>query len=607
MFFGRIQMIKWLNKVLATQKRYLRSWFLTSLIGFSLALALSPPAAGQVILSDVQGHPFQACIEKIAQKQIISSYPDKTFRPSIPVSRAEFALAITQAFPSAPVVREAVQFSDVPTTYSAAAAIQKAYSTGFISGFEDRGFHPNQKILKSQVIVSLASGLQYSPTSAIANTLNSTFVDAADIPNYAQSAIAAAAERHVVVNYPVVKRLNPQQLVTRADLAALLCQASGIGLVPTEYIAIATTTPTRAEVRGVWLTNIDSDVLFERSKLKAALQRLRELNFNTIYPTIWNWGYTLYPSTVAKKIVGRSLDPTPGLQGRDMLKETVDIGHKSGLRVIPWFEFGFMAPADSQLAQRHPEWLTSRRDGTKIVKEGKDNRVWLNPFRPEVQQFIQDLIVETVSNYNIDGIQFDDHFGLPVELGYDSFTVGLYKQEHSGQSPSINQQDPEWLRWRADKITNFMQRLFHAIKNRKPNCIVSIAPNPQEFSYDFFVADWEKWERLGLVEELVLQLYRDDLSRLIWEMDHPEVKAAQHHIPVSIGLLSGLKGRFVPSSQILTQVQTVRDRHFAGVSFFFYESLWNIANEKPDARQSTFLKLFPTFVNPPNLLQTNRN
>jgi len=31
--------------------------------------------------------------------------------------------------------------------------------------------------------------------------------------------------------------------------------------------------------------------------------------------------------------------------------------------VIPWFEFGFMAPADSDLAKRHPDWLTSRRDG----------------------------------------------------------------------------------------------------------------------------------------------------------------------------------------------------------------------------------------------------
>lgn len=99
-----------------------------------------------------------------------------------------------------------------------------------------------------------------------------------------------------------------------------------------------------------------------------------------------------------------------------------------GLTVIPWFEFGFMAPADSLLAKNRPQWLTSKSDGTRIIKEGTHNRVWLNPFRPEVQQFIQDLIVEIVRNYNIDGIQFDDHFGLPSELGYDAYTVALYKK-----------------------------------------------------------------------------------------------------------------------------------------------------------------------------------
>ncbi len=56
-----------------------------------------------------------------------------------------------------------------------------------------------------------------------------------------------------------------------------------------------------SELRGVWLTNIDSDVLFERDRLKGSLQRLDELNFNTIYPAVWNWGYTLYPSKVSKK------------------------------------------------------------------------------------------------------------------------------------------------------------------------------------------------------------------------------------------------------------------------------------------------------------------
>ncbi|MBW4446535.1 MAG: glycoside hydrolase family 10 protein [Spirirestis rafaelensis WJT71-NPBG6] len=357
-----------------------------------------------------------------------------------------------------------------------------------------------------------------------------------------------------------------------------------------------------AELRGVWLTNIDSDVLFERSRLNKALQRLDELNFNTVYPTVWNWGWTLYPSKVAQSVIGRSLDPTPGLQKRDMLKEIVDVGHKKGLTVIPWFEFGFMAPADSQLAKRHPQWLTNRANGTRIVKEGTHDRVWLNPFHPEVQQFIQNLVVEIVRNYNIDGIQFDDHFGLPSELGYDPYTVGLYKKEHNGKAPPTDFKNPEWVSWRANKITNYMKRVFTAIKATKKNCIVSIAPNPQRFSYDFFLADWQKWERMGLIEELIVQIYRNDLNVFNTELEYPEVKAARSHIPVSIGILSGLKGRYVPMQQIQTQVQSVRNRKFAGVSFFFYETLWNLANEKPLQRQTSFGKLFPTPKPYPNLL-----
>ncbi|WP_066382295.1 glycoside hydrolase family 10 protein [Anabaena sp. CA = ATCC 33047] len=357
-----------------------------------------------------------------------------------------------------------------------------------------------------------------------------------------------------------------------------------------------------SELRGVWLTNIDSDVLFERDRLKKALQKLDALNFNTVYPAVWNWGYTLYPSKVAARVIGKSLDPTPGLQGRDMLKEIVTEGHKQGLTVIPWFEFGFMAPADSLLAKRRPQWLTNRYDGTRIVKEGTHDRVWLSPFRPDVQRFIQDLIVEIVKNYDVDGIQFDDHFGLPSELGYDAYTVALYKKEHRGQAPSKNPKDPEWVRWRANKITEFMKRVFTAIKAANKDCIVSVAPNPQRFSYEYFLADWQRWERMGLIEDLVLQVYRDDLNVFVNELEYPEVKAAKSHIPVSVGILAGLKNRAVPMQQIQTQVEKVRDRNFAGVSFFFYETLWNLTKEQPQERQTGFQNIFSTPANYPNLL-----
>ncbi|HYW20722.1 MAG TPA: glycoside hydrolase family 10 protein [Nodularia sp. (in: cyanobacteria)] len=384
-------------------------------------------------------------------------------------------------------------------------------------------------------------------------------------------------------------------------LFTVIVALSMIATVMLSFPLNAQTTP-KAELRGVWLTNIDSNVLFERDRLKNALQWLNELNFNTVYPVVWNWGYTLYPSQVAAKVIGRSLDPEPGLQGRDMLKEIVTEGHQKGLKVIPWFEFGFMAPADSLLAKNRPQWLTSRRDGSKIVKEGIDERVWLNPFNPEVQTFIQDLIVEIVSNYDIDGIQFDDHFGLPSELGYDAYTVALYKKEHRGQAPPQNSQNPEWVRWRANKITDFMKRVFTAIKANQKDCIVSVAPNPQSFSYKNYLADWQRWERMGLVEDLVLQIYRDDVNAFTKELEYPEVTAARSHIPVSIGILSGLKNRTVPIKQIQTQVKIVRDRKFAGVSFFFYETLWNLSQEQPLQRQTGLKNIFPTPSAYPNVL-----
>lgn len=356
------------------------------------------------------------------------------------------------------------------------------------------------------------------------------------------------------------------------------------------------------EIRGVWLTNVDSDVLFKADQTEEAIALLAKANFNTLYPTVWNWGYTLYPSKIAESFTGLPLDPTEGLQNRDILAEMVELGHQQDMRVIPWFEFGFMAPADSELAKRHPQWLTARQDGSTIWWEGKvHQRVWLNPLRPDVQKFMTDLIVEIVSNYDIDGIQLDDHFGYPSELGYDDYTVKLYQEEHQGKLPPTDPQDPDWVRWRANKITDYVETLFHEIKQHNPDAIVSVSPNPQEFSLNSFLLDWHRWERKGLIEELVVQIYRDRHDTFINELEQPEIQAAREHIPVGIGILTGLKGRPIPWQRIYRQVKIAREHKFAGISFFFYESLWNLATESPQRRQAALKNLFHYQAQRPNL------
>lgn len=351
------------------------------------------------------------------------------------------------------------------------------------------------------------------------------------------------------------------------------------------------------EIRGVWLTNIDSDVLFSAQKTKEAINSLDKLNFNTLYPTVWNWGYTLYPSKVAEKTIGIKMDPEPGLKGRDILKEIISYSKNKGMAVIPWFEFGFMAPADSLLAKKHPDWLTTRLDGSTVWLEGNvHERVWLNPLHPEVQKLITDLVVEIVSKYDIEGIQFDDHFGYPSDFGYDPLTVQLYQEEHQGQFPPTNPKEKEWVQWRADKITDYLSQLFQAIKKTNPEVLVSVSPNPQAFSLESFLLDWETWERKGLIEELVLQIYRDNVDSFRNEIEKPEVVNAKNHIPVAVAILTGLKGRNVPFELIKAQVETTRELNFGGVSFFFYESLWNMAAESPEQRKTQFKSIFDTPV-----------
>lgn len=593
-----------------------QTWYVVLFVLGLTITVLKPTAAfSQTSFNDIQGNWAQPCITTLAQRQIINGYPDGSFKPNSPVTRAEFAAMLAKAFPDAPVVRTGGKFADVPNNYWASESIRKAYQTGFLAGYPGGVFQPSENIPKVQALVSLSSGLKYVPVNSTQETLNAAFTDVSAIPEYSRSAIAAATEKQLVVNYPNVKTLNPNQFASRADVAAFMCQATATaGVVPQQYIAqVGTQKPdqAKAELRGVWLTNIDSKVLFSQAGVTDAIQQLSKLNFNTIYPTIWNWGYTLYPSKVAEKVIGRavklvtptdpSLDPELGVKGRDMLKEMVDQGHQKGMRVIPWFEFGFMAPADSELAKRHPNWLTQNNKGQKVWKEGNDERVWLNPFQPEVQKFIQDLAVEIVGNYDVDGIQFDDHFGLPSEFGYDSYTVQLYKQEHQGKAPPSNPQDAEWVRWRANKITDLLAQTFQAIKNTKQKAIVSVSPNPQQDSYQFFLADWANWERRGLVEELIVQIYRDNFNTFISELEQPEIKLARSHIPVSIGVLSGLKNKPVSLSQIQKQVEAVRSRGFAGVSFFFYETLWNNATEPSGQRQSAFRLIFPMPAKSPEI------
>ncbi|ARV62100.1 hypothetical protein BZZ01_28820 [Nostocales cyanobacterium HT-58-2] len=370
---------------------------------------------------------------------------------------------------------------------------------------------------------------------------------------------------------------------------------------------------TKQEIRGVWLTNVNSGVLFAPWGINRALKQLSALKFNTVYPVVWNRGHTFYSSRIAKKEIG--LDSQPLLKfirgGGDILATITQLSAQKNLRVLPWFEYGFMLPSHSTLAKYHPDWLTVGLSGDKLIEEipldvqtknskqqffrqrSVKKEVWLNALHPQVQEFIKSLILEVITHYNVDGIQLDDHFGMPVKLGYDSFTIQLYQQEHKGKEPPSDPFDSEWMRWRADKITHFMQEIVTSVKAVKPNAKISLAPNSYTFAYKHYLQDWETWVNRGLVDELILQVYRNDINSFQVELQQSAVQNARRKIPVGVGILTGTWGNPIDIKQIKEQVEIVRDRNFDGVSFFYWESLWGyITPESPRQRRKAFLEIF---------------
>lgn len=619
---------------------------------------VSPPTL-PAIPTDIRQHWAADCITALAQRRIITSDTSGRFYPDDPILWGDYVALLNQITPPAPSGAWANPLEralGIPAAPTVAAHYPNQY------------YQADRPLVRAEAIMALAAKLGANYEVAANTLINASLTDGRQVPDYAREGVAAALAQGVIVNYPQSDRLNPSQRLTRGEAAALVCRAvpdpNLRRWIDPAWVAQAKDSPVAApnrELRGVWLTNIDSQVLFSTQALESGINRLADLNFNTIYPVVWNWGYTLYPSRTAQRelgishfLYGERRPPRSGevAEERDMMQEAIDMGHARGMAVVPWFEFGFMTPDNYILYRRHPEWFTQKLpeptplpennqalakaqgsrtpvklppgvNSTDLAREkaridhwqaqlddlepdlepitdpgiwmegGVIPRRWLNPFHPQVQKFLLELIDDLVTNYEVDGFQFDDHLGLPVDFGYDPYTIRLYQAEHDGQLPPANAQDPAWIAWRANKISDFLGDVYKLVKARRPQAVVSISPNPYPFAYVNYLQDWPEWVNRGVVDEMIIQVYRSDQNRFMWEMNKPSAQGSRRRIPTSIGILSGLRAAPVGMDHITEQMAAVRDRNYGGMAFFFYESLWMPApTETLDVRTAALQQTF---------------
>ncbi|NEO81394.1 MAG: DUF1565 domain-containing protein [Moorea sp. SIO4G3] len=184
--------------------------------------------------SDAAGHWAEKFIEGLCQGELITGYPDGTFKPDAQMTRAQYAALLNQVFTLTPK-REAIKFSDVSNDFWAEEVIQKAYRAGFLSGFPDGTFKPNDHIQRVQVLVSLVNGLGLSASENVV-----PYSDHGSIPDYGKDQVNTATAKGLVVNYPDVEKLQPTEAATRGEVSALIYQtlvnAGELAAIDSNYV-----------------------------------------------------------------------------------------------------------------------------------------------------------------------------------------------------------------------------------------------------------------------------------------------------------------------------------------------------------------------------------
>lgn len=170
--------------------------------------------------ADISGNWAEAEIGYMLNNGYMSGYPDGTFRPENELSRAEYATMLVNCLnPQADPSIGNITFPDIVNHWAEDNIIQAA-KAGYLSGFPDGTFKPNEPITKTQIIVSVANGLDLSGGQN--NSLPVYFDDNQSIADWAKQSISNAVTNKFIYNYPDIHKLEPNKNATRSEATALI-------------------------------------------------------------------------------------------------------------------------------------------------------------------------------------------------------------------------------------------------------------------------------------------------------------------------------------------------------------------------------------------------
>lgn len=172
--------------------------------------------------ADVIGNWAVHEIEFMIDNGFMSGYTDGTFRPDNELTRAEFATMIVNTLnPQVKTEYANRTFTDI-SGHWAYDNILLAARSGYMGGYPDGTFRPNEKLTKLVSIVALANGAEM--TGGNIAELSAYFNDSDNIADWAEQSVSNALTNGMVVNYPYTNLFEPTKNITRAETVAVIYQ-----------------------------------------------------------------------------------------------------------------------------------------------------------------------------------------------------------------------------------------------------------------------------------------------------------------------------------------------------------------------------------------------
>lgn len=258
-------------------------------------------------------------------------------------------------------------------------------------------------------------------------------------------------------------------------------------LLMTACAALATIVPTVAqtnyttpdtEMRSAWIATVyrldwpsevisttgsTSQINQQKKSLTRMLDSMAVNNMNAAKLQIRSRCDALYKSSYepwSTEIVSRrGMDP-----GYDPFEFFVQECHSRGMEAHAWLnpyryesDKGQWDGTPMAYKTDHPDWLLTT--GSSVI---------LNPGLPEVRQRICDIVAEIVTQYDLDGLLFDDYFYVQgTEMSQDEDLYNKYRKSGG----TLSQGD-----WRRENVNMMLDDVYRTIKKIKPWVRFGVSP-----------------------------------------------------------------------------------------------------------------------------------